>query len=72
MIWNVDDDGEMNSPQEPKMPKGCTRVKHRKMDYQVLKNSKSETSSEIQESAQTCPTDNYWFHDVWSHEEWSY
>ena len=25
------------SPQEPKVPKGCTKVKHRKLVYQVLK-----------------------------------
>ena len=29
----------------------------------ALENSKSETSSETQESAQTCPTDNSWIQD---------
>ena len=36
-----------------------------------LENSKSETNSETQESAQTCPTDNYRFHNVWCHDAWS-
>ena len=48
------------------MPKGCTRVNRK-----LVENSKSETSSETQESAQTCPTDNSWFHDGWSHDEWN-
>ena len=26
---------------------------------------------ETQESAQTCSTDNSWFHDGWSHDEWN-
>ena len=30
-----------------------------------LEHSKSEASSDIQESAQTCPTDNSWIHDEW-------
>ena len=28
-------------------------------------------SSETQESAQTCPTDNSWIHDGWSFDEWN-
>ena len=36
-----------------------------------LQNSKSETSSETQESAQTCPTDNSLIHDGWSPYEWN-
>ena len=63
------------SPKEPKVrsnvPKAHTRVKHRKLVYQVLKNSKSETSSDTQESAQTCTTDNSWFHDGWSPDGWN-
>ena len=36
-----------------------------------LEHSKSETSSETQESAQTRLTDNFWFHDGWSCDEWN-
>ena len=36
-----------------------------------LENSKSETSSEIQESGHVRTTDNSWFHDGWSHDEWN-
>ena len=35
-------------------------------------NSKSETSLETQESAQTCPIDNSWIHDGWNPDEWSF
>ena len=67
------------SLQEPKVPKGCTKVKHRKLVYQVLKNSKSETTSDTQESAETCPTDTSWndgwngdqWNDGWSFDEWN-
>ena len=43
-----------HGPREPTVPKARTRVKHRKLVSQVLK----KTSSETQESAQTCPTDS--------------
>ena len=41
---------------EPKVPKGRTRVKTSKTGRTSLENPKSETSSETQESAQTCLT----------------
>ena len=63
------------SPKEPKVrtkvPKAHTRVKHRKLVSQVWKKTKSGTSSETQESAQTCPTDNSWIQDAWSPDEWN-
>ena len=40
-----------------KVPKVRTRVKLQTLVHQVLKNQKSETSSETRESAQTYPTD---------------
>ena len=46
------------SPKEPKVrtevPKVYTRAKHRKLVSHFLKTRNSETSSDIQESAQTC------------------
>ena len=43
------------NPKEPKVPKVHTRAKHRKWVCQVLKTrTKSEASSDTQESAQTC------------------
>ena len=53
------------------MPKAHTRVKTSKTGLSGLENSKLETSSETQESAQTCPTDNSWIHDGRSLEEWN-
>ena len=43
-----------------KVPKGCTRVKHRKLVYQVLKKFEiRDKSSKTQEFAQTRVTDNF-------------
>ena len=36
-----------------------------------LENSKSETSSETQESEHVSTNDNSWFHDGWRHDEWN-
>ena len=57
------------SPKEPKVPRAQTRVKHRKLVFQVLRTRNQRQSSETQESAQTCTTDNSRFHDGWSHDE---
>ena len=58
---------------EAKVPKGCTRVKHRKLQTGLsdLEHSKSETSWETQEPAQTCSIDNSWFHNGWRYDEWN-
>ena len=50
---------------------GSHKGKTSKTGLSGLENSKSETSSETQESAQTCPTDNLWIHDAWSPDEWN-
>ena len=56
--------------------KGSHKCKTSKTGLSCLENSKSETSSETQESAQTCPTGNSWVHDGWSLDErndgWSF
>ena len=63
------------SPKEPKVrskvPKAHTRGKTSKTGLSGLENSKSERSSDTQESAQTCPPDNPWIHDGWSPDEWN-
>ena len=63
-----------NNPKEPKVrtkvPKARTIAKHRKLVSQVLKNSKSEASSDTQESTQTCHTDTSW-NDGWNGDEWN-
>ena len=55
------------NPKEPKVrtkvPKAYTRANHRKL-VSSHENSKSEASSEIQESAQTYSTDTSW-NDGW-------
>ena len=51
--------------------KGSHEGKTSKTDLSGLENSKSEISSETQESAQTCSTDNSWIHDGWSLDEWN-
>ena len=48
--------------------KGSHKGKTSNTGLSGLENSKSETSSETQESAQTCTTDNSWFHDGWRHD----
>ena len=52
------------------MPKVLTRDKPRKLGYQVLK-TRNQGSSDTQESAQTCPTDNSWIRDGWRPDEWN-
>ena len=71
------------NPKEPKVrtkvPKAYTRATHRKLVSQVLKNSKPEASSDIQESAQTYAMDTScndgWigdeWNDGWSFDEWN-
>ena len=54
-----------------KSAKGSHKGKTSKTGLSGLENSKTETSSETQESAQTCPTDNSWFHDGWSDDQWN-
>ena len=51
--------------------RGSHKGKTSKTGLSGLENSKSEISSETQESAQTCPTDNSWIHDAWSPDEWN-
>ena len=51
--------------------KGLHKGKTSKTGLSGLEHSKSETSSETQEPAWTCPTDNSWFHDGWSQDEWN-
>ena len=51
--------------------KGSHKGKTSKTGLPGLENSTSETNSETQESAQTCPTDNSWIHDGWSPDEWN-
>ena len=51
--------------------KGSHKDKTSKIGLSNLENSKAEISSETQESAQTCPTDNSWIHGGWSLEEWN-
>ena len=45
-------------------------AKHRKLFSQVLKNSKSEASSDIQESVETCTT-YIFLNDGWDCDEWN-
>ena len=52
------------------LAEGSHKGKTSKTGPSGLENSKSETSSETQESAQTCPTDNSWIHDGWNPDEW--
>ena len=47
------------------VPKAHTRVRHRKTGLSGIENSKSEASSDTQESEKTCPIDNSWVHDGW-------
>ena len=63
-------DNPKENPKEPKVPKARTKGKTSKFCLSGLENSKSETSSETQESAQTCPTDTSW-NDGWSCDEWN-
>ena len=51
--------------------KGSHKGKTSKIGLSGLEHWKSETSSETQESAQPCTTDNSWFHDGWSYDEWN-
>ena len=51
--------------------KGSHKGKTSKTGLSDLDNSKSEISSDPQESAHTCPTDNSWIHDGWSLDEWN-
>ena len=51
--------------------KGPHKGKTSKTGLSGLENSKLGTSSETQGSAQTCPTDDSWFHDGWSFDEWN-
>ena len=51
--------------------KGSHKGKTSKTGLSGLENSKPETSSETRESAQTCTTDNSWFHGGWSYDEWN-
>ena len=46
----------------------CQRVKTRKLVDPVLT---TRNQRQVQESAQTCPTDNSVLHDGWSHDEWN-
>ena len=50
--------------------KGSHKGKTSRIGLSGLENSKSEISSETQESAQTCPTDDSWIHDEWN-DDWS-
>ena len=59
------------SPKEPKVPKAHTRVKHRYTGLSGLDNSKTDTSSETQETEHVCITDNSWCDDGWSCDEWN-
>ena len=56
--------------------KGVHKGKTSKAGLPGLETSKSETSSELQESSQTCHTDNSWIHDGWIGDEgndgWSF
>ena len=56
----------MESPKEPKV-----KSKVPKAHSLSFENSTSETSSETQESAETCTTDKSWFHDGWSPDDWN-
>ena len=58
------------NPMEPKVPKAHTRAKHRKLVSSGLEHSKSEASSDTQESAMTCPADACW-NDAWNCDEWN-
>ena len=49
-----------------KVAKGSHKGKTSKTCLSGLENSKAEASSDSQESAQTCPTDTYRFHDGWN------
>ena len=51
--------------------KGSHKGKTSKTGLSGLEHSKSEASTNTQESAQTCPTDNSWIHDGWSLDEWN-
>ena len=56
--------------ENPKVRKARTRAKHRTTALSGLGNSKSETSSETQESAQTGLPDTSW-NDGWNCDEWN-
>ena len=51
--------------------KGSHKGKTSRTGLSGLEHSKSETTSETQESAQTCPTDNSRFHNGWGHDQWN-
>ena len=51
--------------------KGSHKGKTSKIGLSGLENSKSEASSDTQESAQTCPIDTSWVHDGWCPDEWN-
>ena len=55
---------------DPKVPKAQARAKTSKAGPSGLANSKSEASSDIQESAQTCTTDTSW-NDGRNCDEWN-
>ena len=54
-----------------KSAKGSHKGKTSKTCLSNLENSKSETSSETQESGHVCTNDNSWFHDGWRRDEWN-
>ena len=62
------------NPKEPKVrtqdAKGSHKGKTSKTCLSGFENSKSEASSETQESAQICPTDTFW-NDGWNCDEWN-
>ena len=62
---------QRNQRCDPRCQNAHTRGKTSKTGLSGLENSKSETSSDTQESAQTCPTDKPWIHDGWSLDEWN-
>ena len=61
----------IHAKESPKEPKVRSTVPKAHTSSTSLENSKSEASSDIQESAQTCTTDNSWIHDGWSQDEWN-
>ena len=62
---------QRNQKCEPRCQRLRTRAKHQKTGLSGLENSKSEASSETQESAQTYPTENSLDTDGWNGDEWN-
>ena len=62
------------SPKEPKVrskvPKAHTRVKHRKLVYQVWNTGNQRQAPKLRNLHSRVTTDNSWFHDGWSYDEW--